>query len=193
MSNGKHSVPRNWHMHKTASFAIAVVLVMLVSIGGTLAWRTEQSKPVHNTFTAGKADIDIDETVEHDIKKSVTVKNTGTAPVYVRVAVVINCRDQDGNILFGEAPEFVLNSAKWTLLGDGYYYYNGIVAPETSTEELLGKPFDLVDKDGNQYEMDVLAEAIQAGGSTASGTPAVEDAWHAKYDGSTWTPVPPQA
>lgn len=193
MYKRKHSAPQKWRMNKVASLAIAVVLVMVVSIGGTLAWRTEQSNPVHNTFTAGKADIDIDETVEHDVKQSVTVKNNGTAPVYVRVAVVINCRDDAGNIIFGEAPKFTLNSANWTPLDDGYYYYNGIVAPEASTEELLGEPFNLVDKDGPQYEMDVLAEAIQAGGATTDGTPAVEDAWHAKYDGSTWTLVSSQA
>lgn len=192
MYTRKHSAPQKWRMNKVASLAIAVVLVMVVSIGGTLAWRTEQSKPVHNTFTAGKADIDIDETVKDNVKQSVTVKNNGTAPVYVRVAVVINCRDEAGNIIFGEAPDFVLNDTSWTKL-DGYYYYNGILAPNASTEDLLKEAFHLKGSDGTQYEMDVLAEAIQAGGATTDGAPAVEDAWHAKYAGGKWQSVPQKA
>lgn len=192
MYNRKHPAPWKWRMNKFTSLAIAVVLVMLVSISGTLAWRTAQSKPVNNAFTAGKAGIQIDEIVEQDVKQSVMVKNNGTVPVYVRVAVVINCRDTDGNIVFGEAPDFVLNRTNWTEL-DGYYYYKGIVAPGDSTAELLDKPFNLVNEDGNEYEMDVLAQAIQAGGATTNGTPAVADAWHAKYENGTWTSVLPQA
>ncbi len=192
MYTRKHSAPQKWRMNKFASLAIAVALVMLVSIGGTWAWRTAQSNPVHNTFTAGTADINIDEVINHSTKQAVTIKNNGTAPVYVRVAVVINCRDTEGNIIFGKAPEFVLNGANWTKLDDGYYYYNGILAPSTSTQDLLNAPFSLVDGD-KQYEMDVLAEAIQAGGATPDGIPAVEDAWHAKYTDGTWTLVPPQA
>ncbi len=188
MYKRKHSAPRKWRNNKIATMAAAIVLVMLVSIGGTLAWRTEQSKAVTNHFTAATADIDIQEEVENNVKKKVTVVNTGSSPVHVRVAVVINCLDEKNNIIFGEAPDFVLNKRNWTSLGDGYYYYNGILAPGDSTENLLGESFYLV-KDDKKYEMDVLAEAIQAGGTTPDGTPAVEDAWKAKYENGAWKQV----
>ncbi len=188
MYKRKHSAPRKWRNNKIATMAAAIVLVMLVSVGGTLAWRTEQSKAVTNHFTAATADIDIHEEVNNDVKEKVTVHNLGSSPVYVRVAVVINCLDEHGNIIFGKAPGFVLNGRNWTKLNDGYYYYNGILAPGESTENLLDEPFSLV-KDGKKYEMDVLAEAIQAGGTTPGETPAVEDAWKAKYENGAWKPV----
>lgn len=188
MYKTKHAAPRKWRINKIAAMAAAIVVVMLVSIGGTLAWSAHQSDPVQNTFTPGTADIDIHEKVENDVKEKVAVHNQGKSPVYVRVAVVINCLDENDNIIFGEAPGFELNEKNWTQLNDGYYYYNGILAPGDSTANLLNKPFSLV-KDGQKYEMDVLAEAIQAGGTTPNGTPAVEDAWKAKYENGTWKPV----
>ncbi len=188
MYKTKHAAPRKWRINKIAVMAAAIVVVILVSIGGTLAWSAHQSNPVQNTFTPGTADIDIHEKVENDIKEEVTVRNQGKSPVYVRVAVVINSLDENGNIIFGETPDFVLNKKNWTQLNDGYYYYNGILAPGDSTANLLNESFHLA-QGNKKYEMDILAEAIQAGGTTPDGTPAVEDAWKATYENGTWKPV----
>lgn len=187
---GKHSVPRKWHMNKMAAMALAIVMVVLAAAGVTLAVISQQSGTVQNTFSAATSDITIDEVVKGDVKQSVTVHNDGTSPVYVRVAVVINCLDEKGNIIPGQAPGFALNDDDWTELGDGYYYYKGILASGKSTADLLKAPFNLTGKNGENYQMDVLAQAIQAGGTTSDGVPAVQDAWGATYENGNWQLVP---
>lgn len=42
--------------------AVAVVLVLCCAIGGTLAWLTDKTEPVKNTFTVGDISIELKET-----------------------------------------------------------------------------------------------------------------------------------
>lgn len=51
---------------RTLTILIAVVLVVACAVGGTLAWLTDTSGPVTNTFTAGDVDITLIETVYPD-------------------------------------------------------------------------------------------------------------------------------
>lgn len=46
---------------KTLTILIAVVLVVVCAIGGTLAWLTDKSGPVTNTFVVGDINIILDE------------------------------------------------------------------------------------------------------------------------------------
>lgn len=45
--------------------AVAVALTLCVTIGGTLAWLTDTTDEVKNTFTVGKVDIALEETTEN--------------------------------------------------------------------------------------------------------------------------------
>ena len=51
---------------RTLTILIAVALVVVVAIGGTLAWLTDKTDPVTNTFTVGDIDIDLSETWNTD-------------------------------------------------------------------------------------------------------------------------------
>ena len=51
---------------RTLTILIAVVLVVVCAIGGTLAWLTDETDPVTNTFTAGDVDITLIETFNPD-------------------------------------------------------------------------------------------------------------------------------
>lgn len=44
--------------------AVAVVLVLCCAIGGTLAWLTDKTEPVKNTFTVGDISIELKETTK---------------------------------------------------------------------------------------------------------------------------------
>ena len=44
--------------------AVAVALTLCVTIGGTLAWLTDETKSKVNTFTVGNVDIGLEETTE---------------------------------------------------------------------------------------------------------------------------------
>ena len=50
-------------MKKTLTMVLALVLVFALGVGGTLAWLSDDTDPVVNTFTVGDINIDLAETV----------------------------------------------------------------------------------------------------------------------------------
>ena len=62
MNNGKYAKWRGGVATKTLIVALAVMLVVGCAVGGTLAWLTDTTGPVVNTFTVGNIDIDLAET-----------------------------------------------------------------------------------------------------------------------------------
>ena len=164
---------------KPLTLFVALVLLLTLAVGGSLAWLVSNDN-VTNSMVPGNVPIEIVEEIKDNVKTSITIKNTGNIDAYIRVAVVANKVDKDGNITVGTAPTLNLNTEKWQLLPDGYYYYKGVVAPKASTESLGSISF--VDA-----EVNILAESIQVlGGVTGDGNASV-DAWKASFDGSIWT------
>ena len=80
MKKGKYS---NGRARKPVALILALVLVLGIAIGGTIAWLTDTTEEVKNTFTTSDVDIDLKETktdfqmvpghtIEKDPKVSVT-------------------------------------------------------------------------------------------------------------------------
>ena len=61
MKNGKYS-KRRGVASKTLVLALAVMLIVAATIGGTVAWLTAQTPSVTNTFTVGDINITLNET-----------------------------------------------------------------------------------------------------------------------------------
>lgn len=105
--------------------------------------------------------------------KIVQVKNTGANDAYIRVSVEKAIELAQG--VEGEADltlvSLDLNTMNWTEK-DGYYYYNGPLAPDASTEPLFTHvTFDTAM--GNQYQgsralVDVKAYAVQSDNNGAT-------------------------
>ena len=179
---------------KTA-LILSLCLIFALAVGTTFALLKASTAPVENTFTAAKSGTDIVEELDGNQKKSIVVKNTGTAVSYVRVKLVMNwVDDTTGNIVSGDnLPNVTLNSDNsWFLGSDGIYYYKMPVAPDGKTENLLKADSPITepaDKPaGCHLEVTVLAESIQAAPSKA-----VEGAWTAVKvggDGSLTPAVP---
>ena len=148
----------------------AFALVVALSIGLTSAFLTAKTGGLTNTFTPGSVTCQVVERFTNNEKSSITVKNTGTVPAYIRVAVVANTVDDEGNITGAADVSTHLAGTGWSENG-GYYYYTGIVEPNQSTGELLNSSINLSGK-----QVTVLAQAIQAHGVTGE-TAAVKDAW----------------
>lgn len=55
-------------MKKKVLSIVAVVLVLCCAIGGTLAWLTDKTNPVVNTFTVGDINIDLTESKNLNLK-----------------------------------------------------------------------------------------------------------------------------
>lgn len=162
---------------KPLTLFVALVLLLTLAVGGSLAWLVSNDD-VTNTMVPGQVPIKIDEEISGTTKTKITIQNTGNIDAYIRVAVVANKVDKDGNITIGTAPTLNLGE-NWQPL-DGYYYYKGTVAPGASTDSLGSISF--VDA-----EVNILAESIQVLGGVNSDGSASVDAWKASFDGSVWT------
>ena len=162
---------------------LALVLILVCTVGGTVAYLVAHTDPVVNTFTPGKVSCQVEEKFEgNNVKTEAVVKNTGNVPAYIRVAVVANTIDAQGNITGMETlPAGWLNTEDWTKSGD-FYYYKGVVQPGAVTDNLLNADINL-----EGIQVTILASAIQS-----MPDDAVNEAWKMSYNSSTgnWTAVP---
>ena len=159
---------------------LALVLILVCTVGGTVAYLVTHTDPVVNTFTPGEVSCQVEEKFEgNNVKTEAVVKNTGNVPAYIRVAVVANTIDAQGNITGMATLEGWLNETDWTKSGD-FYYYKGVVQPGDVTANLL--TVDGIDLTGIQVT--ILASAIQS-----MPDDAVNEAWKMSYDTGDWKPV----
>lgn len=173
---------------KTA-LILSLCLIFALAVGTTFALLKASTAPVENTFTAAKSDIKIDEDVTGGQKKSIVVKNTGTAVSYVRVKLVMNWVDENGNVSAEPVNITVdYDNTNW-FEQDGIYYYKMPVAPDGKTENLLKADSPITepaDKPaGCHLEVTVLAESIQAAPSKA-----VTESWGVGVDSNGYLTQP---
>lgn len=177
---------------KTA-LILSLCLIFALAVGTTFALLKANTDPVTNTFTAAKSGTDIVEELDGSLKKSIIVKNTGTAVSYVRVKLVMNWVDDAGNVSATPVDITPSITDNWFEQG-GIYYYKMPVAPvgakpDNVTTNLLKTPITQdAAPEGYHLEVTVLAESIQAAPSSA-----VEGAWTAVKVGGdgNLTPVTP--
>ena len=167
---------------KTA-LILSLCLIFALAVGTTFALLKASTDPVETTFTAAKSGTDIVEELDGNQKKSIVVKNTGTAVSYVRVKLVMNWVDESGNVSATPVNITVdYDNTNW-FEQDGIYYYKMPVAPDGKTENLLKVDSPITepaDKPaGCHLEVTVLAESIQAAPSKA-----VTDSWGVGVDGN---------
>lgn len=110
---------------KLLASVVAIALVACCVIGGTLAWLTDTTDPVINTFTVGNVDLTLTETTSDykmvpgsTIAKDPTVTVTaGSEDCYVFVKV-----DESANL--DSFIDYSVDTTKWTALDGvpGVYY-----------------------------------------------------------------------
>lgn len=164
---------RSHNGKRSLAALIALVLIICVAVGGTIAYIVTQTDKVENKFTPADVEIKIHEAFNGADKSSITVQNVQAdknVPCYIRVKLVSNMQDDKGNVT-GSAVinTFKLND-KWFDGGDGCYYYKDVVAVGDSTANLLANGEKITLTTGQVVE--VLAEGIQATPDTA-----VTSAW----------------
>ena len=171
---------------RKAALILSLCLIFALAVGTTLAYLKANTSPVTNTFTAAKSDIKIDEDVTGGQKKSIIVQNTGTATSYVRVKLVCNWVDKDGDVSATPVPAPTITNSDWLEI-DGIYYYTKPVAPTGQTSNLLdGNPITQPNApEGCHLEVTVLAESIQAAPSKA-----VTDSWGVRVDNNGYLTQP---
>ena len=122
---------------KTLALVLALTLLVAGVVGGTLAWLTDQTAEVKNTFTVGDINIDLTET-NRDYKMvpgntiakdpTVTVKaNSEACWLFVKVTESENL---DTFITYAIAEG-------WTKLQDGVYYREVSASDDDQTFSVL--------------------------------------------------------
>lgn len=155
---------------------IALVLIICVAVGGTIAYIVTQTNSVENKFTPADVQIAIQEDFNGTVKSSITVQNVQAdknVPCYIRVKLVSNMQDAEGKVTGSAALGAFTPNDNWFKGNDGCYYYKDVVNVGDSTANLLadGEKITLT----NDQVVEVLAEGIQATPDTA-----VTSAWPVK-------------
>lgn len=169
---------------KTA-LILSLCLIFALAVGTTFALLKANTEPVTNTFTAAKSGTDIVEELDGNQKTSIAVKNTGTAVSYVRVKLVMNWVDENGNVSAEPVNITPSITDNWFEQG-GIYYYKMPVAANGETTNLLQTPITQgTAPEGYHLEVTVLAESIQAAPSKA-----VTDSWGVGVDSNGYLTQP---
>lgn len=169
---------------KTA-LILSLCLIFALAVGTTFALLKANTDPVTNTFTAAKSGTDIVEKLDGSQKTSIKVQNTGTAVSYVRVKLVMNWVDENGNVSAEPVNITPSITDNW-FLKDGIYYYKMPVAAKGETTNLLKTPITQeAAPEGYHLEVTVLAESIQAAPSTA-----VQQSWGVGVDSNGYLTQP---
>lgn len=158
------------------SLAMAV-LILTVSVGGTLAYLSDKDS-VTNTFKAAKVDCEIQEEFDKTVKNNVKIKNTGNVDAYIRASVIVTWQDDQGNIYSERPVEGTDYEISWAENGwlfsektEEGWYFNGFVEPEKTTDVLFTEcrvRDGVVPPQGYTLHVEVLAQAIQADGMGAT-------------------------
>lgn len=182
MYNGSHAAPSRQRQPRIKKSAITLILTLLLvvalSVGGTVAFLTSQQR-VTNTFSvAGGPAPGIEETFDGHTKTNVYVENNGDVPCLVRATVVVNLLDDNGNVIPGTPVyDISFNSTDWTPLSDGYWYYNGVVAPNGTTAVLINSCTS-----SQHISVVINAQTVQAEPAQAA-----LDVWGHSFNGTSWT------
>lgn len=167
---------------------IAVILIVAVAAGVTLAYMSMKSGSVNNGFTPGEIKVTIDEdfTTGGRVKKDVFIKNESNTGAYIRAAIAVTWQNANGEV-YGEAPvpgkDYTLtrSASGWINGNDGYYYWTSVVPVGGKTENLIDVCEVIGDApaDGYTLHVEIVAQGIQA-------TPkdAVNEAWGVTVDGN---------
>ncbi len=171
---------------KIVSVALAASLAATAIVGGTLAYFTDTDK-ADNVFTVGNVDIELTEPNWEPedavnmypgevVSKDPTVTNVGNNPCLLRVKI-----EWPENVdldYLTDGVEYKLGD-NWTAR-DGVYYYQSILDPDATTDALFDEiRLDPATTNGTGEEMNIVitAEAVQAEGFTGTLTPESIAAW----------------
>ena len=161
---------------------ISLVLILAVSVAGTLAYIADRTPGLTNTFEPGQVSGDIVEDVSNGVKRDVRVKNTGDAPEYVRINVVATWQNESGDV-YAEVPvagtdyEITFHTypeepdSMWIKGSDGYYYYRFPLEEGLMTKGSLLTCKSTAMKGEYFIAVRIMAQCIQAEPSS------VIDAW----------------
>ena len=164
---------------RLAAMTVATVLLLALTVGGTVAWLTSKTNDITNTFTPSKVTCEVQESFDGKVKTNVNVKNTGDTTAFIRVKLVSYRTNDAGEHIGGTAEPSFNFRANWVKYGDYYYYTLPVAAgqtPATNLADRIELTETYTDADGGHQSIDVIAEAIQSQPEAA-----VSEAWGEEF------------
>lgn len=167
----------------------AAVLLLLVGVfasTGVFASLFDTTSVVENKFEAADVSAVINGGQRSGSVKEYTVSNDGDLPVYVRVKIIVNWVDENGNpMMYPPEGAYHLSIGSgwvqtWKTSGptEDYWYYDGVLESGAVTEPLITR----VSAEGGDVELILLAETIQTNPAAAAA-----EAWGVQYQDGKWT------
>lgn len=168
MYQGKHNKRSHRRSGKSAALLVSLLLLLTVTVGGTIAFLMDSDGPLSNLFNPSQVTTKVEETLSGDTKKDVYIKNTGDTDAWIRAAVVVTWQDAGGNV-YGQAPVDGTNyeitwGTGWQTGDDGFYYWTSPVKAETGvTGDLIEtiSPKGNPPADGYYLTVEIIGSGIQ--------------------------------
>ncbi len=155
---------------KNLTLLASVLLLLAVTVGGTLAYLMDSDGPINNLFTPSRVTTDVEETLEGNVKSQVKIKNTGNTTAWLRADVRITWQNAQGNV-YGQLPvkdqDYTITydlANGWLEGNDGYYYWNTPVNPDALSGVLITScaPKDSAKApDGYHLAVEICGSGIQ--------------------------------
>ena len=166
---------------------ICLILLLMISVGGTIAFVVTHTSEIRNTFTESVVKCEVDETFKDNVKSNVSIKNTGDTTAYIRAFVNVTWMNESKQVVASVSPkektdyEINYSTSGWLKGSDGYYYYTLPVQPNNKTAVLINS-CQLLETasapDGYYLSVEIVCSAIQS-------TPesVVSNIWHVQLSG----------
>ena len=165
---------------------ICLILLLMISVGGTIAFVVTHTSEIRNTFTESVVKCEVDETFKDNVKSNVSIKNTGDTTAYIRAFVNVTWMNESKQVasVSPKSTDYMIeySTSGWLKGSDGYYYYSLPVQPNDKTAVLINS-CQLLETasapDGYYLSVEIVCSSIQS-------TPVsvVSDIWHVQLSGS---------
>ena len=154
------SILRSGTGKRAVAFLISTVLLIICTIGTSLAILVANTGSIENIFSPPVVRISLKDYDE--------VTNVGTVPVYVRSLAVVNWipTGEEHSILaekpiVGEDLTITFITDGWFLASDGFYYYKKPLGPNEHIA-LIAEAIQTTEKLGYEMKLTLLSSSIQA-------------------------------
>ncbi len=141
---------------KARVLILSLVLILTVTVGGTVAFLIADGGSVQNIFNPSHVSCQVTD----NQNGTYTIKNTGDIAAYLRIAVVVNWVDANGDICYvADAPAATISAEGWTLKDD-YHYFPSAVNANTAIAKVITVTPGTVS--GYTAQVEIVAQAIQS-------------------------------
>ena len=137
---------------KRALLSTILALVLVIGVGATLAYLSAADARLTNTFSLAEVDTEIKEDLT-DGNKTVTVKNVGKSPVYIRARLMVSGIDPEQVKIVSSEPTEKEPGTVYLVMPnvttdwqqadnskpDNFYYYKGVVYSSAADATPSGK------------------------------------------------------